>query len=477
MRPSLRAALALTLSLPALAAAPAADLIPAMDIPPNLLLGGVSTPWSNPQMFDVVPSFGSFTPQDGGSMAMLYTGDVDLLPSPQDHDYPLPGSVGDTATLEFSLQVPPWANSFSFFFNFCSREYPKWVGSEYNDTFEVFMDNPAHSDQIVFDAFGNPVSINNALFVVTTAAQLAGTGFEGGGCTGWVQTIAPATGGSVLDLSFVIQDVDDGIYDSIVTVDGFSFGEEEPPDGPWTGKPTPVDPLDVHYASPKEGPLDGGGPITLRGENFSPDVSVWVGAAPVTDLTVGAGGGSLTLGTMPSAEAAGVPAGGAVDIVVSRAADEVTLLRGYTYWDESEGDIPPMIDEVSPPRAGLNGGYDVRVRGVGIEVGAGVAFVVDGEGGPQVVAADVVAVQPIDGGQEVLIRTPAMDEGWAELVLQNPGGLQAVPPFPFQFTADADTETVEPRETGCACDANGTASPGWMWLLALISIRTLQRRR
>ncbi len=478
MRPSLRAALALTLSLPALAAAPAADLIPAMDIPPNLLIGGVTTPGSSPQMFDVVGSLGSFLPQNGGTMGLMFTGNVDLLPSLQDHDYPPMGAPGDTATLQFSLQVPPWAQSFSFKFIFCSREYPEWIGSEYNDLFEVDMVNDAWTDQIVFDAFGNPISINNTLFVVTDPGDLTGTGFDQDGCTGWVQTIAPVSDTSPLDLTIQIGDVGDGLYDSVVVMDDFSFSGDDPPDGPWTGEVPNPSPLDVHYASPKEGPLDGGGAITLRGENFTPDVSVQVGAAPVTDLTVGAGGDSLTLGTMPSAEAAGVADGGAVDIVVSRGVDDVTLVRGYTYWDESEGEIPPMIDEVRPPRAGLDGGYDVRVRGVGIQGGADVGFVIEGDGGPEVVAAEVLGVQPIEGGQEVLIRTPPMEEGWAELVLQNPDGLQAVPPFPFQFTADADVDPVDPgsRDPGCACTSGGEGG-SWLWLLLLPLTRALQGRR
>ena len=57
MHPSLRAVLALTLALPCLAATPAEDLVPAMDIPPNLLIDPVA--WTgDPQMFDVVGNLG-----------------------------------------------------------------------------------------------------------------------------------------------------------------------------------------------------------------------------------------------------------------------------------------------------------------------------------------------------------------------------------------------------------------------------------
>lgn len=411
-------------------------------------------------------------------MGVMYTGDVDLLPSMTDHDYaPVGFAGGDTARLEMLLQPPSWANSFSFKFNFCSREYPEWVGSKYNDLFTVEMTNSGSTGQIVFDSFGNEVSINNALFVVVDPASLAGTGFDEDGCTGWVQTIAPVDSSGTLGLLFRITDVSDGRFDSLVTLDDFSFDEDAAPDGPWTGEVPDPALLEVYYASPKEGPLEGGGAVALRGANFSPDVDVWVGDAQVTDLTVTAGGDSMTLGEMPSAAEAGVPGGGVVDVVVRRGADEASLRRGYTYWDESGGELPPRIDEVVPSQAGLAGGFDVRVRGVGFDPGAMVEFRLDGGAGAAV-SAEVVGLQTIDGEQELLLRTPAMNEGWTELVLRNPDGLEAVPPFPFLFTADGQwSGPGSLRGSGCTCDNGEGAHAGWLALLAVLALGGVRRDR
>lgn len=99
--------------------------------------------------------------------------------------------------------MPDWANSQRSQFYFLSREYPEWVGDQYDDNSEVFVDKPAWSGQVVFDAFGNPVSVNSALFAEVNPANLVGTGFDEDRSTGWVHTIAPAEPGSTLTLTDV----------------------------------------------------------------------------------------------------------------------------------------------------------------------------------------------------------------------------------------------------------------------------------
>jgi hypothetical protein len=117
-----------------------------------------------------------------------------------------------------------------------SREYPEWVGSAYNDTFEVHLTSDAWSGQIVFDSFGSPMTVNNAFFTVVAPASLAGTGFDADGGTGWLTVVAPCVGGETIHLSFEIYDVADGVWDSAVLLDGFEFSADPAPDGgPWTG--------------------------------------------------------------------------------------------------------------------------------------------------------------------------------------------------------------------------------------------------
>ena len=82
--------------------------------------GSVTTPDSQVTMFDVLPSLGPISPNDPRDMGFLFTGDVRRIPANmQDYDYPSVGfgsEAGDHATLEVDLQVPAFANSFTFDF-------------------------------------------------------------------------------------------------------------------------------------------------------------------------------------------------------------------------------------------------------------------------------------------------------------------------------------------------------------------------
>jgi len=487
MKLALHTALAAALLAPtgAFAAAAAQDLVAAMDIPSNLLSGGVSTPNSSATMFDVRSSLGPFSAQNAPTSALLSTGNVDNITQMIDYDYPGTGpdtSAGDHATLTFDIAVPQYANSFSFNFNFFSREYPEWVGDSYNDTFEVWLDSQSYQGQIVFDAFGNPVTVNNALFAVTNPANLVGTGFDQDGATGWVTTIAPCTGGEVMSISFEVYDVADGVWDSAVMLDNFQFSETPPPgDGPWTGDDTPETPISVYFLSPKEGALDGGNSVTLFGVNFTPDISVFINEMPVSDIEIGSGGDSLVLNGLPSAEQVGLGSdGGPVDIRLTRGPEEVTLGDGYTYWGEASGDVPPRVTAIVPSSAQPNATTELLVRGVGFQEGAVVNFIsVDDEGVETVEEGSVRLVEPVEGGMQVIVDTPEMDEGWSEIVVMNPNGLGSDPGYPFQFTTSA---VAPPSNSGSgngrgACNqvaAGGT--PGAL-LLLLLGAGLLRRRQ
>ena len=107
---------------------------------------------------------------------------------------------------------------------------------------------------------GNAVSVNNSFLQACTPGThggkrfdcplgrtlLGSTGFDGnavcgdpsdyplnpqnrpvGGATGWLQTTARATGGSVMTLRFAIWDSGDPDLDSTTLVDGFAWELEE----------------------------------------------------------------------------------------------------------------------------------------------------------------------------------------------------------------------------------------------------------
>jgi len=53
--------------------------------------------------------------------------------------------------------------------------------------------------------------------------DLAGTGFDVDGGTGWIRMDVPVTPGEPVTISFSIYDVGDGTFDSAVLLDGFEW--------------------------------------------------------------------------------------------------------------------------------------------------------------------------------------------------------------------------------------------------------------
>ena len=471
------------------AAQPPADCVDAIDIDPSwLVANSVDTNHpqfgaSNPQMFDVITSLGVISPYNAPDACLLSTGNVDNIEQLVDNDFPPGGSQGDRATLSMVLNVPEYANSYSFNFYFLSREYPEWVGDIYNDKFEVFVENPAYAGQIVFDAFGNVVSVNNALFGVTDPGLLAGTGFDNDGGTGWVTTIAPVTGGSQLEVMFTIYDEGDGVWDSAVVIDNFQFSSQDPPgDGPWTGDDTPDVPMELAFLSPKEGDLAGGYPVLIHGFGFSETTSVVLDGNLLDNsaFVLGTGGETITLEDMPPSDTER-----SIDIAVVRDGDTITLTDAFTYWDTSGGSVPPRVTNVFPAEANPTGGTELRIRGEGFADDATVLFVFEPNEDGEVVdaAGEEPLIVELEGGiKEIIVYTPVVGSGWADLFVVNPdpsspdNPIRSDPGYPFLFTGDAaapNTNDNTGRAGGCSL-SDGSAGAG---LLALFALLGLRRRR
>jgi len=476
--------LGLGLLVPVAASAeqPPEALVAAMDIDPSMIVAGsvstVSTQEptevSSPTMFDVRTALGVISPYNAPTAALLSTGNVNNIELLQDHDYPGNGfdtSSGDRATLHFQLEVPEYANSYSFNFYFLSREYPEWVGNIYNDQFEVFVNNSAYTGQIVFDAFGNEVSVNNALFSVTNPSMLVGTGFDQDGGTGWVTTIAPVDGGTTLDVAFEVYDLSDGVWDSAVLIDNFQFSSQEPPtDGPWTGDDTPDVPIEIGFLSPKEGDLGGDYGVTIHGAGFDETTSVQIGATGVS-ATVANSGEALVIDPddFPSADTPGT-----VDVVVSKGDQTIILENGFTYHDGAAGSVPPRVLNVLPSEAHPSGGTEIDVRGEGIVDGASIVFL-DAEGN-EVPEADSVVFNDLgDGNAQLIFNAPSLDEGWHELLVENPDGLRTNPGYPFLVTDGAaapDNNGGGTVRRGCSTAGSASGLAG-LFVLGL----ALMRRR
>jgi hypothetical protein len=144
----------------------------------------------------------------------------------------------DSVALRLTLRAPASAHSFSFRSKFHTYDYPSFICSSYNDWFVVLLDPaPASGPNIVFDAVGNPVTVNSksliqiceaqptglGLYDCISTAELIGTGFDEQAATPWLYTEAPIEPGGTITLTFGIFDAGDGVLDSTVLLDDFRW--------------------------------------------------------------------------------------------------------------------------------------------------------------------------------------------------------------------------------------------------------------
>jgi hypothetical protein len=167
------------------------------------------------------------------------------------------GTPHDSAGLLVKVKSPTNAKSLKFNLNFYTYEWPGFICSTYNDFFVAMM-TPVPKGQpdgnISFDTKGNLISVNAGFLEVCGCAsmggppcmtsgapfacklgstQLQGTGFdqddfggptENSAATGWLATTSPIQQpGSVISLLFAVWDSGDGILDSTILLDNFTF--------------------------------------------------------------------------------------------------------------------------------------------------------------------------------------------------------------------------------------------------------------
>lgn len=130
--------------------------------------------------------------------------------------------------IEQSLSVPLARNAgFSMLYNFVSTEFPVWVGTEFNDTFQIVLTGPSGERTFSMAEFLN------------TSAFTPVTGLPEGILDGWGPGQTPVTGGQtgwkvqtasglalksgIYKLRIEIRDVGDDFVDSAVLVDRISL--------------------------------------------------------------------------------------------------------------------------------------------------------------------------------------------------------------------------------------------------------------
>jgi len=189
------------------------------------------------------------------------------------------GAPHDGAALSLVIRIPTNAVTMSFDSNLFSYEFPDWVCSVYNDTYVVIMTPPIASepatanDNVAFDPSGNSISIDSSFLRVcdpTTTAGMSGAGPMAGAyaypcaegpskllgtgfgvdttgdidhaSTDWLTTTVSvaALQGKQVALLFAVWDSTDGVLDTTVLIDNFSWTFATAPN---TVLPAPVVPV------------------------------------------------------------------------------------------------------------------------------------------------------------------------------------------------------------------------------------------
>jgi hypothetical protein len=221
-------------------AAGATQLAEAMTASPTNVAGATFDavpPLNNPNGIGTAP-LNSF-PTNGPSFAILTSGEVSYAPTANTSGSTTAVNGGaavrgntdrDVTILRVNVVVPQGANCLSFDFKFLSEEYPEWVGSSYNDAFIAELDNSTWTtsgstiyapNNFAFDPSGNVISINSTGATAMSAAQAAGTTYDG--ATPLLSASTQVTPGPhVLYLS--IFDQGDAQLDSAVFLDNLVIG-------------------------------------------------------------------------------------------------------------------------------------------------------------------------------------------------------------------------------------------------------------
>lgn len=455
--------------LPAALGATPADLANSLAVPPADIVSASLN--GNAQASDVLSNLGILSPTEGSDFAILSSGKVGVSPQPGQDLPPMGRPQGDATKLTLELSVPSNANSFAFDFFFLSAEYPEFVGTPYNDVFEANVSGTAWSGNAAIDSAGNNITVNSALFSVTSSADLQGSGFDGGmgGGTGWLTAVVPADPGTTLTLDLFVYDVSDGVYDSVVLLDDFYWSESE------ISTPVVVTDIDISYLSPKRGATSGGQQTAVYGDGFNESCEVYFDNVPALST-------SFINDTELLAE---VPAHAPdlVDVKVACIGIEDSLVGGYTYYDEDSGELPPLIQSVAPHVLDTLGGETVSVTGEDFD--PLVELYLDDE---------PLAVTWLDAST-LEFESPEHEEGLADLRAVNPSGLEDLRAgavvfvesvtWPPEDTGSPDTGETDTGDSpgspggkveGCNCSAVSPPA-GLGWLAVWVPLMLWWRRR
>lgn len=128
----------------------------------------------------------------------------------------------------FQVTVPPGTYGFGFDVAYFSSEYPDYVGEQFNDMFIGWVSSESYTGNVTFQ--------NGQPFTVTALAgemeqtgfigadpALAGTGFEGGGSTGWVTINWKVSPGETFTFAIAIMDMGDSSKATLALLDNWRW--------------------------------------------------------------------------------------------------------------------------------------------------------------------------------------------------------------------------------------------------------------
>ncbi|HVQ60292.1 MAG TPA: choice-of-anchor L domain-containing protein [Solirubrobacterales bacterium] len=172
------------------------------------------------------------------TVASSFTGDVfgsTEFPSQTSPAPALRGVARDWTVLRLDVDVPAPANCLAFDFRFLSEEFPKYIGSDYNDAFVAELDANTWSvlqggelvrpNDFAASPLGEPISVNGVGPTEMTTGEADGTYFNA--ATQLLTTRTLVTPGAH-SLYLSIFDASDKKYDSAVFVDNLRFVKVAP---------------------------------------------------------------------------------------------------------------------------------------------------------------------------------------------------------------------------------------------------------
>jgi hypothetical protein len=170
----------------------------------------------------IIGTAGDIDPYGGSSMAAISTGDK--VVSGNNALGTLFGGSTTSILTTGTISVPGGVSTLSFHYNFVSAEFDEFIGSSFDDTFLVTVTGASSSTSQVVTSVNMYDSAQTA--AVTLPSNYETADFELGDAseTGWTKkSIDISTLGGQITASFVISDVGDGIYTTILFLDNIAL--------------------------------------------------------------------------------------------------------------------------------------------------------------------------------------------------------------------------------------------------------------